>query len=382
MCRPWSPSHGNTSPLVTQRGFVASEPSARRPVVRGGRCRSTKSTTLGSSRKCRRRPKSERSFALGFASPPTSVDGKGKHALVVLKEDGGCHFLSEDRLCSLQKRYGGDVLSDTCATYPRQVKLVGERIELTAKVSCPEVARLLLLVPDACEVVEIGPDLLERRILHDTLEPATAEPYAAGFDEVRLAMMRLLTQPRFPLASRLAFLGCLADALSPILYRGVQHRDPPARARALSSFQSSAVLAQLHQEFSQIAVPDATAASLVMRVLGSRMGSRGSLGELVTRIFADPEAPSPSIGCGRRGQARTAASGRAARLLPAEQEGMGAQVRAYYRGLLHQLCSELPDPRVVYQLEEPRGLCAEFVSEGGGAEVLALHPPRRCSVRP
>ena len=96
-------------------------------------------------------------FRSGFASPPTSVDGKGKHALIVLKEDGGCHFLSEDWLCSLQKRYGGDVLSDTCATYPRQVKLVGERIELTAKVSCPEVARLLLLVPDACEVVEIGP---------------------------------------------------------------------------------------------------------------------------------------------------------------------------------------------------------------------------------
>ena len=67
------------------------------------------------------------------------------------------------------------------------------------------------------------------------------------------------------------------------LRRGRERSRPFSRARCWLNFIKSSV---------EIAVPDATAASLVMRVLGSRMGSRGSLGELVTRIFADPRAPS------------------------------------------------------------------------------------------
>jgi lysine-N-methylase len=64
-----------------------------------------------------------------------------------------CPFM-EEKLCGIQKTLGEDKLSDTCATYPRNNRLLGGQHEQSLTLSCPEAARLALLQADAMDFVE------------------------------------------------------------------------------------------------------------------------------------------------------------------------------------------------------------------------------------
>src|SRR5579872_1594349 len=55
----------------------------------------------------------------------------------------GCSFLSEG-LCSIQQRLGESHLSNMCATYPRVMNRVGEVVQRSLDLSCPEAARVAL----------------------------------------------------------------------------------------------------------------------------------------------------------------------------------------------------------------------------------------------
>ena len=70
-------------------------------------------------------------------------------ALIVLRDGHTCSLLDEERLCSLQKRYGEALLPDICAAYPRVASRAFTTIEVAASLSCPEMARLCLLAEDA-----------------------------------------------------------------------------------------------------------------------------------------------------------------------------------------------------------------------------------------
>src|SRR6185369_16666003 len=83
-------------------------------------------------------------------------------ALAVIRPDRSCSLLDADRLCSLQRRYGESVLPDICASYPRVASRVGQRIEVSGSLSCPEMARLCLLADDATELTALDPATLGR----------------------------------------------------------------------------------------------------------------------------------------------------------------------------------------------------------------------------
>ncbi len=50
----------------------------------------------------------------------------------------------ENGLCGIQKKYGDAFLSDACHFYPRVTRRLGDTVLMTATVSCPEIARLML----------------------------------------------------------------------------------------------------------------------------------------------------------------------------------------------------------------------------------------------
>lgn len=50
-----------------------------------------------------------------------------------------CPYLTEDHLCSLVIEHGADVLSDTCARFPREIHEFANRTEKTLVSCCPEV---------------------------------------------------------------------------------------------------------------------------------------------------------------------------------------------------------------------------------------------------
>lgn len=76
---------------------------------------------------------------------PVSSDPGIDFARVVLKSGKRCPFLDADRLCRIQSALGEKALSNVCAGFPRFYNQVGDTLEETATLSCPEIARKVLL---------------------------------------------------------------------------------------------------------------------------------------------------------------------------------------------------------------------------------------------
>ena len=56
-----------------------------------------------------------------------------------------CAFLDKENLCEIYRTLGESYLSETCTMYPRNTNDLGERVELSLALSCPEAARRVLM---------------------------------------------------------------------------------------------------------------------------------------------------------------------------------------------------------------------------------------------
>ena len=65
-----------------------------------------------------------------------------------------CAFLAKDNLCDIYKNLGEHYLSETCTMYPRNTNVLGEKVELSLALSCPEAARQILLGKEAIKFGE------------------------------------------------------------------------------------------------------------------------------------------------------------------------------------------------------------------------------------
>lgn len=62
-----------------------------------------------------------------------------------MNEQKECHFLDENKWCLIHKELGESALCNTCAIYPREHREIGQYIEKSLTLSCPEAVRSLLL---------------------------------------------------------------------------------------------------------------------------------------------------------------------------------------------------------------------------------------------
>jgi len=70
-------------------------------------------------------------------------------------EHDHCVFLCEDGLCSLQKKYGAEMLTDVCAEYPRKTRLFPQSVvERALCVTCPVAAELILQNAEPISLVQ------------------------------------------------------------------------------------------------------------------------------------------------------------------------------------------------------------------------------------
>jgi lysine-N-methylase len=136
----------------------------------------------------------------------TDATKKNDYASLILTESG-CGFLSE-RLCGIQKTLGESYLPKTCATYPRNFQSVGDVLETTLDLSCPEAARLALSDSAALDLVSLPAANLaegsERLLLPEVQDTQTPYP---GLTEVRGFVTSLLKNRASSLTQRLVTLG-------------------------------------------------------------------------------------------------------------------------------------------------------------------------------
>lgn len=140
----------------------------------------------------------------------------GERNIIKMTPGGSCSFQEDSGLCAIQSAAGGDALSTTCATYPRWVNQIGHRVELTAKTSCPELARQLLLKDNATEVVSCEKDLIPNLAPRGHIRKPRNNPWTRHLDDLRGLAMEFLKLP-YPLTHRLYLLTEVARRVTTVL---------------------------------------------------------------------------------------------------------------------------------------------------------------------
>lgn len=175
-------------------------------------------------------------------------DSFALHAKLNLREtDGHCPMHSDSGLCSIQLHLGEASLSDTCFMYPRTVMRIGDRIEQSLTLSCPEAARLALTNRDAFDFVET--ELTVRKTSVAGLVSAFGFPIDA-MDTVRTFAVQLFQTHGLTNVERLAALGWLCHQIDTMASNGT-HNDVSALLTEMTGMVESGSLSPLVQQLEE-----------------------------------------------------------------------------------------------------------------------------------
>jgi lysine-N-methylase len=176
---------------------------------------------------------------------PAPERRKDQFAQLRFAPDAPCSLLDADRLCSLHRHHGQEVLPTICAVFPRQLFRARDRVELTGAVACPEVVRLLLLSADATDLVPATAAHGGLPHEHPALDPRLPPPLVAFVEAVRARVHDVLGQGALPLRGRLYLTLELLNQL---------HGRAPGSAEAaalLEALGEAEVLEDLHGHFQE-----------------------------------------------------------------------------------------------------------------------------------
>ena len=161
-------------------------------------------------------PKLVDRFAQGVHRQRSGASAAQYATLELHPASGACVFL-EDRLCSIQREFGADKLSNTCAEYPRVSRRTAQGLEQSLTLSCPEAARLALLAEDAFDFVGRRIDYRKDAMPKWTPRPGWSD---AQTQQVRVFCLQLMQTRELEVWERLAVLGLLCERLQALGRQG------------------------------------------------------------------------------------------------------------------------------------------------------------------
>ncbi len=196
------------------------------------------------------------------------------YGYIKLDAERRCPFLNSDNLCRLQGKMGVSALSQTCLTYPRIFNNVNGFLEGSAEISCPEVARLVVLNRKGIAIKTGMLELDERfRVQVDLKlnEDYKANPLSEYFFIVRSFAIDLLQNRDLPLNDRLVVLGMLSQKTQSLLAAGNSAEIPAL----LNLFNQQLSGDTLSADLAQIPTSPSIQMSL-LKELADRKIARGS----------------------------------------------------------------------------------------------------------
>lgn len=134
-----------------------------------------------------------------------------KHfGVISMGEDGRCAFLDNENLCRIQSNLGARALSPICANYPRRANQLGEQLEYSLSLSCPEAARLTLLEERSMRFVQtdIDPALTHISALGSGLNNDTG---LMLLNDLRALIIGILQSRDLTIDARLILTGLLLE---------------------------------------------------------------------------------------------------------------------------------------------------------------------------
>lgn len=123
----------------------------------------------------------------------------------------------EGGLCGVHKRLGAEGLANSCFSYPRFTRAVGDELSQGMSLSCPEAARLALLSPDAFEFLDTELPIRPGMVTHLPLSGGLSQEDASA---VRVFCLQLARAREVKPWARLAVLGMFCEQLDALLQRG------------------------------------------------------------------------------------------------------------------------------------------------------------------
>jgi lysine-N-methylase len=185
-----------------------------------------------------------------------------------LAADGNCLMLDDNRLCRIHGAFGEALLSNVCATYPRHTQRMEDgHIEMTGMLSCPEMARQMLLHDDAMDLVPLDREAMSRVVLSDKIDPLDARPYLRLMREVRDWMCAIALSPDHPVEHRLFFMTYFAKRMSNVVDKRVMQTElAPLRAE-MDKLRQPPVLLEIRRRFDALETPSALALLLARELI-------------------------------------------------------------------------------------------------------------------
>mgnify|MGYP006916032517 CR=1 FL=1 len=154
-----------------------------------------------------------------------------------------CPFLTEKKLCRLQRDYGEEFLSLTCKNYPRVTTYFGKFFERSLTLTCPVAARRILFQnkPMEFELVEVSEKIHGgERVLINPVH--LDEKFLTHILEIQVAMISILQERTLTIDRRLIVLGFFLDRLDEIFSAKVF--DDAALIKLISAYESKKILAE------------------------------------------------------------------------------------------------------------------------------------------
>jgi len=127
-----------------------------------------------------------------------------------------CVFLNEKNLCDIQCKYGENFLSSTCFHYPRVYNIVDGIYEKSAKLSCPEAARIILLQREQFEFLEdeqMIKDNFNINRIYDSLEYDIETIENSFFWEIRSAIINIFNMKKDDFSENIVLARCFISRI-------------------------------------------------------------------------------------------------------------------------------------------------------------------------
>ena len=138
------------------------------------------------------------------------------YAHMVMKEDGNCPFLTEQKMCSLQQECGYNVLPEVCKVFPRLKNLAPNTWEHSCSTGCERTVELLLQRPEGLKLVQIPSDreeYMKKEFLQEKLDQMPALHY---YKEIQILFMGILQNRKYSMAHRMLLMGLAARDLDKV----------------------------------------------------------------------------------------------------------------------------------------------------------------------
>ena len=166
-------------------------------------------------------------FRQAFIPLGTAAD-YGEFARIAKKTAGGCWFLTEQNLCSLQQRAGHDHLDAVCQWFPRYPMDTERGIEFSLSFSCPAAVQLamreqpLQIVRNECPPIDMMPQNFVTHVYPSQQPEKSALRY---YFEMEGHLIHVLQFRQAPLPERLAMVRQTIDGLSRLTAPDTMGRD-------------------------------------------------------------------------------------------------------------------------------------------------------------